>query len=148
VNTPVLDQMGGALAKLIWWRAADAPRVHVKGCEMIGDTRSPAIRLIVWVEETSGRGGHVSDFKVKLTEPMATESVRVEVREGAREAVPVAMPFGLQARGASAQLRVIAHLRDSLPARAGTIKGRAAAIGAKAHKVKWASFSGSYDWEG
>jgi hypothetical protein len=115
---------------------------------MVGRVETPALRLIVWVEETSGRGGHVSDFKAKLTEPMRTESVQVEVREGAREAVPVAMPFSLLPRGASPELRVIAHLRDSLPARAGTIKGRVAAIGAKAHKVKWTGFSGSYNWEG
>jgi hypothetical protein len=145
---PFLGQPGGALAKLIWWRAADAPKVHVTTCEMVGSVEAPALRLIVWVEETSGRGGHACDFKVALTEPMKAQSTRVEAREGAREAVVVAMPLSFPPRGASPELRLIAHLDASLPTRAGTIRGRVAAIGPTGYKVKWTGFSGSYNWEG
>src|SRR4030042_944239 len=90
---PLLDEAIGSVAKLIWWRAADAPRVRVQTCEMIGDTQSPALRLVGWVEETSGRGGHVTAFRVKLSDPIKTESIRIEVREGTRESVPVPMPL-------------------------------------------------------
>jgi len=89
----------------------------------------------------------VCDFKVALTEPMKAESMRLEVREGTREAVVVPMPLSLPPRGASPELRLIAHLDSSLPARGGTIRGRVAAIGPKGYKVKWTGFSGSYNWE-
>ncbi len=142
-----LDVVQFALAPLarLRDRMVGNVKVHFSVCRMVGQRSQPVVRLQdAWVENTTGQHTFVSDFEVRLIEPVSLSTTETQWRER-RRPVEIAKGANVPPHGKTDEVYVLIHLDGPLPAPKGFFRGEVTAVGQEGFRRRPTVIEGDYE---